>query len=240
MARPLHTLLEELGVPVDAQLLELALTHRSWAFENNVTGTNERLEFLGDAVLELVTTEYLFTTFPDYSEGQMAKIRAAVVSAHSLAQIGRELELGSMVRLGRGEQSSGGAAKTSILADTVEAIIGAIRLSPGGLPAATVFIEHLCVPRIQTAATLGPSLDWKTSLQERAAALGRSAPVYELDESGPDHARVFVARALIDGQCVGTGRGTSKRMAQVSAAAEAFAALTANPDPETNVPADRA
>ena len=217
-----HELLQQLGVPIDAQLLDLALTHRSWAYENGNGPHNERLEFLGDAVLEIVVTEHLYLAYPGLPEGQLAKMRAAVVNAHSLATVARDLHVGPMIKLGQGEVNTRGADKSSILADTTEALIGAIHLSSGGAEASARFVRHLFVPLVDKAAALGPALDWKTSLQEVCAANGLGAPVYGYTQSGPDHLRRYVAQVLIDGEVCGTGDGTSKRLAEIRAAEVAY------------------
>lgn len=212
---------------MDAQLFELALTHRSWAYENGGVPTNERLEFLGDAVLEIVVTEHLYRTYPDLPEGRLAKMRAAVVSAHSLAELARTLDIGAMVKLGAGEIATSGHDKTSILSDTLEALIGATHLSAGGAEASRLLVSTLFVPLVERAAQLGPSLDFKTSLQELCASQGLGVPTYELSESGPDHDRRFTATVMVAGQPMGTGTSTTKRQAEVLAAGQAFAALSA-------------
>ena len=212
---------------MDAQLFELALTHRSWAYENGGVPTNERLEFLGDAVLEIVVTEHLYRTYPDLPEGRLAKMRAAVVSAHSLAELARTLDIGAMVKLGAGEIATGGHDKTSILSDTLEALIGATHLSAGGAEASRLLVATLFVPLVERAAQLGPSLDFKTSLQELCASQGLGVPTYELSESGPDHDRRFTATVMVANQPMGTGTSTTKRQAEVLAAGQAFAALSA-------------
>lgn len=216
--------LDELGVPHDTQLFELALTHRSYAYENGGLPTNERLEFLGDAVLQIVVTDHLYHRFPDLPEGRLAKLRAAVVSAHGLAEVARELGIGELIRLGKGEIATGGPDKTSILADATEAIIGAIYLS-SGLADASVFVHHNIDPRIEHAATLGAGLDPKTALQELCAARGLEAPFYVITESGPDHNKHFHAQARIGDDILGAGEGPSKKFAEQVAATQAFEAL---------------
>lgn len=220
----IHTLLDELGVTIDPQLFELALVHRSYAYENGGIPNNERLEFLGDAVLGVIVTEYLYVTYPDLPEGQLAKLRAAVVNAHSLADVARELELGPLIMLGRGEESTGGHDKSSILADCTEAVIAAIFLS-GGMAAAETFVHHVFDPLVDTAASLGAGLDWKTSLQELCANNALTGPVYVIEESGPDHDKRFVAFAVVDDLRYGPGNGRNKKQAEQEAAATAFAAL---------------
>lgn len=219
-------LLDELGVPMGAQLFELALTHRSYAYENGGIPTNERLEFLGDAVLGIVVTEHLYSTFPDYPEGRLAKLRAAVVNAVTLAEVARGLEIGPMVKLGRGETTTGGHDKTSILADTMEALIGAIFLT-GGMEMAERFVHHLFDPLVTQADHLGAGLDWKTSLQEVCANAGFPMPTYLIEDSGPDHDKHFVARAVVNGVTYGSGEGRNKKQAEQEAAGKAFTAIQA-------------
>jgi ribonuclease-3 len=202
----------------------LALTHRSFAHEAGGLPTNERLEFLGDTVLGLVVTESLFRTHPELSEGSLAKMRAATVSQRALAVVARELDLGSFVLLGKGEVSTGGAQKDSILSDTLEALFGAVYLSHG-LETARALVERLVGPSLVAAADLGAGLDWKTSLQELSAAMGLGAPVYDVDGEGPDHARTFTARAVVDGVSRGVGVGRAKKVAEQDAAADAYRVL---------------
>ncbi len=221
---PAGDLLSELGMSVDPELLDRALTHRSYAYEQGGLPTNERLEFLGDSVLGLVVTEHLFVTYPDLSEGQLAKLRAAVVNSRALADIARHLDLGAVIHLGRGEESTGGRDKSSILADTMEAVIGAVFLQHG-IDAARGFVHHLFDPLMAEVATRGAGLDWKTSLQEIASVSGLGVPVYDVVESGPDHAKTFQAMVKIDDQSYGPGAGRNKKEAEQNAAAMAFAAL---------------
>ncbi len=223
---PLPDLMERLGVQLDADLLERALTHRSYAYENGGLPTNERLEFLGDSVLGLVVTDTLFRTHPDLPEGQLAKLRAAVVNARALAGIGRELRLGDHLLLGRGEEATGGRDKSSIVADTVEAVIGAVYLDRG-LDVATDLVHRLFDPLIELSAGMGAGLDWKTSLQELSASRGYGVPEYVVEESGPDHAKSFRARVKVAGELYGDGRGRSKKEAEQEAASSAYTELNA-------------
>jgi ribonuclease-3 len=222
----LDELFAGVGVAVDADLLERALTHRSYAYENGGLPHNERLEFLGDAVLGLVVTDTLYRSHPDLPEGQLAKLRAAVVNMRALADIARGFGLGRYIRLGRGEQTTGGDDKSSILADTLEALIGAVYLSAGTELAAR-FVHRLVDPLLSSSARLGAGLDWKTSLQELTAAAALGVPEYVVDEEGPDHEKVFHARALVGGDDVGAGTGRSKKEAEQQAAAAAWTALSA-------------
>jgi ribonuclease III len=225
---PMAELMARLRVDVEPGLLQRALTHRSFAYENGGLPTNERLEFLGDSVLGLVVTDTLYRTHPDLPEGQLAKLRAAVVNAKALAGIGRALGLGDHVLLGRGEETTGGRDKSSIVADTVEAVIGAVYLD-SGLDAATDLVHRLFDPLIAESAGLGAGLDWKTSLQELCAERSYGVPEYVVDESGPDHQKSFRARVRVSGELYGDGRGHSKKEAEQQAAATAYAELLDRP-----------
>ena len=215
-----------LGQTLSAPLLELALTHRSWAYENGRGPTNERLEFLGDAVLGLVVTDTLYRLHPEWPEGQLAKLRAAVVNARALADIARTLRLGDYLRLGRGEEITGGRDKSSILADTVEAVLGAVYLDLG-IDVASEVVHHLVDPVIEQASRLGAGLDWKTSLQELTAQMSLGVPEYVVEESGPDHSKSFRARVRVGEQFFGDGTGPSKKVAEQQAAASAYDELQA-------------
>jgi ribonuclease-3 len=220
----LDALGERLGVMIDGDLLARALTHRSFAYENGGIPTNERLEFLGDSVLGIVVTDTLYRRHPDLPEGQLAKLRAAVVNMRALADIGREFGLGAFIRLGKGEEATGGRDKASIVADTLEAVLGAVYLDQG-LAVAAQLVHRLTDPVIEAAGHLGAGLDWKTSLQELTAAGEWGVPEYAVEESGPDHAKEFVATALVAGEPLGTGQGRSKKEAEQAAAADAWNAL---------------
>ena len=206
--------------------LERALTHRSYAYENSNPPTNERLEFLGDSVLGLVVTDTLFRGYPNMPEGQLAKLRAAVVQMRALADVARELSLGSYVRLGRGEEVTGGRNKSSILADTLEAVIGAVYIDCG-LDEASALVHRLFDPVIARSAELGAGLDWKTSLQELSAAQMLGVPDYQVEESGPDHQKSFRAVVRVGGRVLGSGQGRSKKEAEQHAAEAAWNAISA-------------
>jgi ribonuclease III len=218
-------LLGALGVPLNAELLERALTHRSFAYENGGLPTNERLEFLGDSVLGLIITDTLFREYPDLPEGQLAKLRAAVVNMRALAGVARGLQLGDYVRLGKGEESTGGRDKSSILADTLEAVLGAVYLDRG-LPEADGLVHRLFDPVIARSARLGAGLDWKTSLQELTAAEILGVPEYHVEESGPDHQKSFRASVRIAGRTYGQGEGRSKKEAEQQAAEAAWNSIS--------------
>lgn len=213
-----------MGLQVDPALLLRALTHRSYAYENGGLPTNERLEFLGDSVLGLVVTEALYRTHPDLPEGQLAKLRAAVVNMRALAGVGRTLALGDYVFLGRGEVSTGGRDKASILADTVEAVIGAVYVDLG-IEAAGALVHRLIDPLMLDSATIGAGLDWKTSLQELTATAAMGVPEYLVSETGPDHQKEFTAVAQVAGRPYGEGNGRSKKEAEQEAAASAWRRL---------------
>jgi len=215
-----------LGVDLDGELLERALTHRSYAYENGGLPTNERLEFLGDAVLGLVVTDALYRRHPDLPEGQLAKLRAAVVNMRALADVARALGLGAYVRLGRGEESSGGRDKSSILADTLEALIGAV-YNQHGIELASMSVHRLVDGLLDASTQLGAGLDWKTSLQEFTANASLGVPEYRIDEEGPDHAKLFHAGVVVRDVVRGTGSGRSKKEAEQRAAEAAFIALRA-------------
>jgi ribonuclease III len=218
-------LLQVLDAGLSPALLERALTHRSFAYENGGLPTNERLEFLGDAVLGLVVTDALFREYPDLPEGQLAKLRAAVVNMRALAGVARGLHLGDFVRLGRGEEGTGGRDKSSILADTLEAVIGAVYIERG-LVEASGLVHRLFDPVIARSARLGAGLDWKTSLQELTAAGVLGVPEYHVDESGPDHQKSFRAVVRVGGRVYGSGEGRSKKEAEQQAAEAAWRAIS--------------
>lgn len=207
----------------DRGILVEALTHTSYAAEHPDHGHNERFEFLGDAVLQLAVTEFLFATFPHLQEGQMAKVRAASVSGKELSEVARELELGSYLRLGKGEESSGGREKDSILADAMEALLAAVHLD-ADYPTARRIILALWQDRIRIKATQPGRRDYKTRLQELLAA-EQKRPEYMVEGDGPDHARVFTAVVTVDGEEWGRGSGKSKKEAEQEAARTALSQL---------------
>ena len=209
---------------VGPALLVQALTHRSYAYEHGGLPTNERLEFLGDSVLGLVVTDSLYHRHPDVPEGQLAKLRAAVVNMRALADVARGLSLGDHVLLGKGEETTGGRDKSSILADTLEAVIGAAYLTHG-LEAARALVLRLVAPLVDAAERLGAGNDWKTTLQELTAAAGLGVPSYAVRDEGPDHAKHFDADAVVAGTVMGSGSGRSKKEAEQRAAAAAVEAL---------------
>jgi ribonuclease-3 len=220
---------DALGVELPDGLLGLALTHRSFAYENGGLPTNERLEFLGDSVLGVIVTDELYRSQPTLPEGQLAKLRASVVNMTSLAGVARNLGdggIGPHLLLGRGEESTGGRDKDSILADAMEALIGAVHLGCG-LDSASTLVHRLFDPLLVEAATRGAGLDWKTSLQELGAARGLGAPSYVVQDDGPDHAKTFTAAVLLSGNVYGEGAGRTKKAAEQEAAENAWRALSA-------------
>ncbi|MGH6653888.1 MAG: ribonuclease III [Actinocrinis sp.] len=221
---PPAVLEQRLGLPIDPPLLERALTHRSFSYENGNVPTNERLEFLGDSVLGLVVTSTLYDTHPDLPEGQLAKFRSHVVNSRALADVARTLGLGEFLRLGKGEESTGGRDKSSILADTMEALIGAVYLDHD-LEAAGGLIHRLFDGLIEASAGLGAGLDWKTSLQELTAEHSLGVPQYLVTEDGPDHDKFFSARVRVADREYPPGRGRSKKVAEQIAAEHAYRAI---------------
>lgn len=209
----------------DPRLLASSMSHRSWAAEQQ-QASNERLEFLGDAVLGLVVTNHIFRVYPELPEGDLAKMRAGVVNANSLAQVAREIDLGSHLLLGKGEHATGGRDKTSILADALEAVIGAVYLD-GGWDAAEELVMRLFGDRIGRSAEGPGGDDYKTRLQELCAREFESLPFYRVTDSGPDHAKEFRASVTVLGRERGTGQGRSKKAAEQIAAREAWTELTA-------------
>lgn len=209
-----------IGVDVPRDFLELSLTHRSYAYENGGLPTNERLEFLGDAVLSLHITETLYRRFGDYPEGRLAKLRASVVNMRALATVARGLGpggLGACIRLGRGEIVTGGIDKDSILADGFEALLGAVHLGVGS-DAAQQMVARLFDPMIEAAVSSSAGLDWKTHLQELTAQRGLGVPGYQLTHVGPDHAKEFTATVVLNNAEHGSGTGRTKKEAEQIAA----------------------
>ena len=208
----------------DVSLLVQSLSHRSWCAEHGGAMSNERLEFLGDAVLGLVVTDYLFRNYPALPEGELAKVRASVVNSASLAEVAEQLAVGDALLLGKGEDSSGGREKPSILADAMEALLGAVYLDEGER-AVEELIIRLLGDRIEAAAAGPGGQDYKTRLQELCARTFEQLPVYQVSHDGPDHAKHFDATVLVSGEVRGRGRGRSKKQAEQAAARAAWAAL---------------
>jgi ribonuclease III len=209
----------------DPSIRSAALTHRSYAFEQELDVNNERLEFLGDAVLGLVVTDVAYTDFPEMPEGELAKLRAAIVNMSALADVARDLRLGDFIMLGKGEEMSGGRDKASILADALEAILGAIYLDRG-LGTARAFIERLFRPRMVAYVRGEGERDYKTILQELASADLHAMPEYKISDQGPDHLKEFTATVFLNGKAWGRGMGRSKKEAEQRAAHEAYEKLS--------------
>ena len=219
--------LKALGVDLPDELLTVALTHRSYSYEHGGLPTNERLEFLGDAVLGLLIVDELFHRHPDSPEGELAKLRNSIVNTQALASVGRNITddgLGAYLLLGHGEITSGGTDKSSILADAVESLLGAIYVTHG-IQTAREVVLRLFEKLLDIAPTLGAGLEWKSSLQELTASRGLGVPKYVVTAEGPDHDKQFTAVAVVMGQEYGTGQGRSKKEAELKAAAEAWTAL---------------
>lgn len=220
-------LLDKLGVDLSRELLIHALCHRSYAYEHPGIPNNERLEFLGDSVLNISVTERLFKQYPDRPEGELAKMRANIVSGYSLARLARTLGpkgLGEFLLLGRGEELTGGRDKDSILADATEAVFGAVHITHG-IEVSRKVILGLMQPLIDQAGDAGIGLDWKTSLQEYAASEYSSAPAYYITSTGPDHNKVFYATGILGGRAFGTGSGPNKKKAEQAAARATWEAI---------------
>ena len=215
----------------DSSLLERAMAHRSWCAEASGEESNERLEFLGDAVLGLVVTDHIFRTYPGLPEGELAKVRASVVNSALLAEVAAELDIGLFLQLGKGEDASGGREKPSILADAMEAVIGAVYLD-GGWDAAAGMVLQLLGERVAEAAAGPGGQDYKTRLQELAARSFDQLPRYLVEDDGPDHAKRFYAVVLVGGHERGRGEGRSKKQAEQAAARAAWAELAAQRGPD--------
>ena len=218
-------LFERLGVHITAETLERALTHRSFAYEQGGLPTNERLEFLGDSVLGYVVTDHIFTVYPDLAEGDLARRRAAVVSTRALAKVARRIGIGPFVRLGTGERRTGGADKDSILADTLEALIGAVYVDHGAVTAPALVHRHV-VPLVDEPDLLRESTDWKTVVAEAASRHGLGAVRYAIEGQGPAHDPRYRA-TLVGEREYGSAVASSKKQAERDAAAASWPALEA-------------
>ncbi|ALQ30957.1 ribonuclease III [Glutamicibacter soli] len=217
-------LMKRLGIDIDSETLRLALTHRSYSYENGGIPTNERVEFLGDSILGFSVAEYLYKKYPDLPEGDLAKRRAAIVSTRALAIIARDLGVGEHIFLGRGEAQSNGANKASILADTMEALIGATYLDQG-MDAARALVLRFVTPLLEDVRLLGAATDWKTVIQEEVAAKKLGDMRYQVTGSGPDHARTYEATLVISDEPYGSGHGPSKKEAEQEAARNSWLQL---------------
>jgi ribonuclease-3 len=221
----LDRLEENLGVTfADREILVRALAHRSWCAENGEVESNERLEFLGDSVLGLVVTNYVFEHFPSLPEGQLSEVRAGVVNSRVLAEVALELEIGAHLLLGKGEAAAGGRNKQSILADAYEAVVAAVHLDQG-FPVAHDLVLRCLEDRIADAAAGPGGRDYKTRLQESTAAVGLGRPRYVVRDEGPDHAKHFFAAVFVGEDVYGEGEGRSKKQAEQAAAWVAWTRL---------------
>jgi ribonuclease-3 len=221
----LDALGKSLGVEIEPQLLELALTHRSYSYENGRGPNNERLEFLGDAILGFLVTSHIHDHFSDMDEGNLTKLKNAVVSAPALAQAASSINLGEYLLRGKGEIQSGGREKMNLLADTFEALLGAAYVSKGLEAAKTIVDQHI-LPLLDSAEDLLLSADPKTTLLESMQQQGKSLPVYQTTHEGPDHDRTFFANLLIDGQVIASASGRSRKQAETNAAIKALSGST--------------
>ncbi len=218
----LDRLIEKLGIAgMSRSGLTQAVTHRSYCAEHPGVSSNERLEFLGDSILGLIVGKYIFTTFSSFEEGELTKLRASVVSSQSLSKAARSIGLGEILLLGRGEEASGGRDKNSILSDSLEAVMGIVYLELG-FAAAERLVLSLVKPEIEVHAHDPGLADFKSRLQELLAQMAMKPPTYEVDWSGPDHARVFEATVKADGKVLGRGTGSSKKLAEQRAAEDAL------------------
>lgn len=220
----IDVLCNRLGVDIEPQLLELALTHRSYSYEHGNIPNNERLEFLGDSVLGFVVTAHIHDLLHDLPEGELTKVKNAVVSARALAAVAAKLGIGDYILLGKGEDQTGGRSKLNLLADTFEAVLGAIYVSKG-LDAAKGFIEREVFPLLEDTDKLRADSDPKTTLQERVQESGKPAPFYSTTFEGPDHDRIFTANVLVNDIVIGTGQGKSRKSAETEAAIDALAKI---------------
>lgn len=221
----LDALGKSLGVDIEPQLLELALTHRSYSYENGRSPNNERLEFLGDAILGFLVTSHIHDHFSDMDEGNLTKLKNAVVSAPALAQAASSINLGEYLLLGKGEIQTGGREKMNLLADTFEAVLGAAYVSKGLEAAKTIVNQHI-LPLLDSAEDLLLSADPKTTLLESMQQQGKAVPVYQTTHEGPDHDRTFFANLLIDGQVIASASGRSRKQAETNAAIKALSGST--------------
>lgn len=221
----LDALGKSLGVEIEPQLLELALTHRSYSYENGRGPNNERLEFLGDAILGFLVTSHIHDHFSDLDEGNLTKLKNAVVSAPALAQAASSINLGEYLLLGKGEIQTGGREKMNLLADTFEAVLGAAYVSKGLEAAKTIVDQHI-LPLLDSAEDLLLSADPKTTLLESLQQQGKAVPVYQTTHEGPDHDRTFFANLLIDGQVIASASGRSRKQAETNAAIKALSGST--------------
>ena len=220
----LDALSEKLGVEINRELLKLAMTHRSYSYEHGNIPNNERLEFLGDSVLGFVVTSHIYETLTNLPEGEMTKVKNAVVSARALAVVAAELSLGEYLLLGKGELATDGRNKPNLLADAFEAILGAAYMS-NGFDAARALVEKFVFPLLDNPDEIRANSDPKTTLQERIQALGRGTPNYKTRFEGPDHNRDYFSTLYVNGEEISHGEGRTKKNAETAAAVKALEIL---------------
>lgn len=232
--------LQALGIPVaPGSIYETALTHRSYAFEQTEPPAhNERLEFLGDAILEALVTDLIYSEYPDLAEGEMARLRASVVNTQALAEAARSVHLGEHIRLGKGEENSGGRDKESLLANTFEAVVGALYLDKG-LDGVKKALRGFFAEEVRRLHDAGERYDVKTALQEVVVRVTGAPPTYRVASSGPDHAKRFAAEVFVEERVMGAGSGRSKKEAEYNAAREALTQLDAEVAGEQEQAAER-
>lgn len=230
MSDPVAKLEERLGLPLlDRRMALVALTHKSWVNEHQTEGVpdNERLEFLGDAVIDLAVSHRLMERFPEAREGSLSRLRSSIVDESGLAEVARSLDLGGLLRLGRGEERTGGRTKPSLLADALEAVIAVVYLD-GGLPRVLQVVDRLFVDALDRAGTPPANRDFKTRLQELSHIDLGGAPRYRVvEERGPDHAKVFVVELTIGERTLARAEGRTKKEAEQLAARDALRELEA-------------
>ena len=220
---PLDELSQTLGIEIDPELLTLALTHSSYAYENS-SKDNERLEFLGDSVLGFLVATFVYQTHSDLQEGELTKLKNAVVSANALATAANRMNLGAYIFLGKGEEQTDGRQKTNILADTFEAVLGAAYLS-NGLEGASKIVQKFILPLLDDPDAVREASDPKTSLIEKLQRLSRQPASYEITATGPEHERVYRAECFSAGKLLAVGEGRTKRNAETEAAIQALRLL---------------
>lgn len=227
---PHELLLERLEIEMDHEALLHALTHRSYAHEHEGMANNERLEFLGDAVLEYVVTSHLYRRYPEHSEGDLVRLRASIVSTRALALIARRINLGEFILLGQGEINTKGYDKDSILADTMEAVFGALYINKG-MESVDHLVQNLVLSLLDDQKSMTEAYDWKTLIQEFVHSSEHSSMHYQVEGEGPDHDRTFTATLMIDGTPYGSGTASSKREAEKRAAHASWKIIKPGDDP---------
>ena len=219
----LDELSQTLGIEIDSELLELALTHSSFAYENGLDD-NERLEFLGDSVLGFLVASFVYSAHPELNEGELTKLKNAVVSANALAAAANQIELGKYLRLGKGEEQTDGRTKVNVLADAFEAVLGAAYLSQG-LEAASEIVHKFIIPMLDDPDAVREASDPKTTLGEKLQKMNRPPISYQISATGPEHERIYLANCFSGAELLGQGSGRTKRSAETEAAIAALRSL---------------